>query len=1008
MSTMNPEMTRLDLSAIRARLASENGPRYWRSLEEIAETSEFRSLLENEFPEQASEWSDPVGRRRFLQLMGASFALAGLGACTRQPEEKIVPFARSPEALLPGKPLYFATAIALGGYATGVLVESHMGRPTKIEGNPKHPASLGATEAITQASILNLYDPDRSQVPTQRGRISRWFTFVGDLGREIEAQRLVEGAGLRVLTPPVTSPTLADQIALFEKMFPRAKWHQYDPCGRESARLGARLAFGADVHTWYRFDRAEVIVSLDADFLSQGPGTVRYARDFVAKRRAGAEGAAMNRLYVLEAMPSNTGAMADHRLRLSAGAVEEAARALAEALSVATGRAANMERLPQGAAEWIAAVGRDLQGHRGASIVIAGDQQPPAVHALAHAINERLGNMGQTVMLTEPVEARPVDQRESLAQLVNDMNAGQVEVLLIAEGNPVYDAPADLNFAAALDKVKFRAHLSLYDDETSRLCHWHIPGQHWLESWSDTRAYDGTVSIIQPLIAPLYAGKSVLDFVSAAMGNPEPSNYDLVREYWRGRSSGGDFETFWVNALNDGVVPNSAAAPRAAKVRPEFAAQLTAASTVDSPAAGSLEVNFRPDPTVWDGRYANNGWLQELPKPITTLTWDNAVMISPATAERLGVHREDVVELKSGERAVSGPVWVVPGHADDSVTVHLGYGRERTGRVGSGTGFNAYRLRTMAGFWVLPGVAITKTNRRYALARTQLHHGMEGRYLVRTATVEEFRENPDFVKQFEHGPQEEMSLYPGFEYKGYSWGLALDLNSCIGCNACMAACTAENNVPVVGKDQVIAGREMHWIRVDRYHEGSLDDPELHHQPVMCMHCENAPCEPVCPVGATMHSSEGLNEMVYNRCVGTRYCSNNCPYKVRRFNFLLYSDFETPSLKMMRNPDVTVRSRGVMEKCTYCVQRINLARIDAEKEGRRIQDGEIRTACQQVCPAEAIVFGDINDPASKVSQLKANSRNYGLLEETNTKPRTSYLARLKNPNPEIAVTEPSHG
>ena len=1001
MSDSNQTRARLDLSALRERLASANGRRYWRSLEEIAETDEFRKLLEDEFPEGASEWHDPVGRRRFLQLMGASLGLAGLGACTRQPDEKILPFARTPEALVPGKPLYYATALSRGGYATGILVESHMGRPTKIEGNPRHPASLGATDAITQASILTLYDPDRSQVPMHLGQISRWFRFLGDLTLQMEAQRLTGGAGLRVLTPTVTSPTLADQLLQMQERFPQSRWHQYEPFGREAARQGAQLAFGEPVHAHYRFDQADVIVSLDADFLSQGPGSVRHARDFISRRRAEAADTAMNRLYVAEGMPSNTGSMADHRLRVPAGQVEEIALGIAGDLGISTGRAARLGDDPA-RREWVAAVARDLQQHRGRSIVIPGDEQPPAVHALAHAINHALGNIGNGVIITEPVEARPESQRESLAELVQAMDAGEVEVLLILEGNPVFDAPADLNFEAALSRVNFRAHLSLYDDETSRLCHWHIPSLHPLEYWSDARAFDGSVSIVQPLIAPLYAGKSPHDLLSAVLASPEAPSHDLVREYWRQRMQG-DFEAVWNQALHDGIVPGTAAVPGSVTVRSDFAEALAEQAAEPLAAgAGTLEISFRPDPAIWDGCYANNGWLQELPKPITTLTWDNAVMISPATAEHLSLANEQVVELRLGERSIAGPVWIVPGHADGAATITLGYGRQRSGRVAAGAGFNAYPLRTTDAFWSAGGVQVTNTGARRRLAATQQHHSMEGRHLVRSGTIEQFRGNPDFVREMDHGPTADISLYPGFEYNGYAWGMAVDLNSCIGCNACTAACTAENNVPVVGKEQVLAGREMHWIRVDRYYEGSLDDPALHSQPVMCMHCENAPCEPVCPVGATTHSSEGLNEMVYNRCVGTRYCSNNCPYKVRRFNFLQYVDDTTESLKLMRNPDVTVRMRGIMEKCTYCVQRINAARITSEKEGRKIRDGEITTACQQVCPAQAIVFGDINDPSSRVSKLKAEQRNYGILADLNTRPRTTYLARLRNPNPELVA------
>jgi molybdopterin-containing oxidoreductase family iron-sulfur binding subunit len=613
-------------------------------------------------------------------------------------------------------------------------------------------------------------------------------------------------------------------------------------------------------------------------------------------------------------------------------------------------------------------------------------------------MNTRLGNLGETVIVTDPVEHAPEDPTAGLAELSQDMEADAVELLVMIGVNPVYDAPADMEFASRLDKVPTRIHLGLYENETARLCQWHIPEAHSLEAWSDLRAYDGTSTIVQPLIEPLYDGKSPHELLAALLGEPGASGHDIVRAHWESWHSEkglqGEFERFWRKSLHDGFIAGAEAAPK----------QVTVAQSIEvpstPPANGDLEILFRPDPTVWDGSFSNNGWMQELPKPLTKLTWDNAALVSPATAERLGLANEDVVDLTIDGRSVQAPVWIAPGHADDAVSVTLGYGRTRAGRVGDNAGFNASAIRSSANFLHAGGLAVRSTGRRHPLATTQEHHSMEGRHLVRSASHEAYAEDPHIFEHMGHRPGPEMTLYPGHKYEGYAWGMAIDLNSCTGCNACMVACTSENNTPVVGKDQVLAGREMHWIRVDRYYEGDLDDPETHHQPVMCQHCEDAPCEPVCPVGATVHSSEGLNDMVYNRCVGTRYCSNNCPYKVRRFNFFHYSDYETPSLKMMNNPDVTVRSRGVMEKCTYCVQRINSARIDAEKEDREIRDGEVVTACQSVCPAQAIVFGNINDPESRVSKLKADSRNYGLLEETGTRPRTSYLAKVTNHHPDL--------
>jgi molybdopterin-containing oxidoreductase family iron-sulfur binding subunit len=1011
MTTQETSKVQLDLATIRARLAATRGQQYWRSLEELADIEEFRELLRREFPRQASVWLDPVSRRGFLQLMAASLALAGLSACTRQPTEKIVPYVRTPEGLIPGRPQFYATAVSLGGIATGVLVESHMGRPTKIEGNPLHPASLGATDAFTQAAVLTMYDPDRAQVVTNTGRISTWDAFVAVVQTALDAQRLSQGAGLRVLTETVTSPTLAHQLQMLLTEFPLARWHQYEPVGRDAVLAGARLALGEDVETQYRFDKAAVILALDADFLFSLPGSVRYARDFTAKRRVQGEHTEMNRLYMVESTPSLTGAMADHRLPLRASEIELFAHAVAAKVGVSGvqssefGVAPTPNPQPPLPSHWIDALVRDLLRHKGASLIIAGDQQPPVVHALAHAMNHALGNVGNTVIYTEPVQAKPVEQAESLRELVQDMEAGKVELLVILGGNPVFTAPADLRFAEHMAKVPLRIHCSLYEDETSALCHWHLPEAYFLESWSDVRAYDGTVTIIQPLIAPLYSGKSFHEVLAVLLGQPNPAGYDIVRDYWKNQNLAANFEQFWRQALHDGLIAGTAFSAKKVSLRTEWTASHAARRTPHAPHSPTprfqpLGLIFRPDPTIWDGRFANNGWLQELPKPLTKLTWDNAALMSPATAERLGLVNEEVVELHYRGRVVRAPVWITPGQADDVVTVHLGYGRTRVGRVGMGTGFNAYTLRTADALWFGSGLEVRKTGERYRLACTQDHYRMEGRNLVRVGTLEEYRQHPHFVHEMGHDPAPDATLYPPYKYEGYAWGMAIDLNACIGCNACVVACQAENNIPVVGKGQVAVGREMQWIRIDRYYRGDLDNPETYHQPVLCMHCENAPCEPVCPVGATVHSNEGLNEMVYNRCVGTRYCSNNCPYKVRRFNFLQYSDYTTPSLKLLRNPEVTVRTRGVMEKCTYCVQRINAARIAAEKGDRKIRDGEIVTACQAACPAQAIVFGDINDPESRVSLLKAEPCDYGLLTELNTRPRTTYQARLRNPNLEI--------
>ena len=1000
---------KLNRADVERQLTETKGPEYWRSLEELAGSPEFQDMLHREFPKGASEWVDSVSRRGFLRLMGASLAMAGMTGCTKLPLQEIVPYVRQPEQLIPGVAMYYATAFTLSGYANPLLVESHLGRPTKIEGNNLHPASLGGTDVFAQASILGMYDPDRSQAITHLGDVDSWATFAKEIKGALAVQKTLGGAGIRVLTQTISSPTLKDQMHAFLAMYPKAKWHVYEPVNRDNALEGAKLAFGEAVETQYRLENAAVIVSLDADFLYAGfPGNVRYIRDFAKKRNPDSE---MSRLYVVESNPSSTGAKADHRLPLRAVDVEPFARALASAIGVNGGGA-----MASGdTAKFISALAGDLQKHKGASVIIAGDHQPPAVHALAHAMNAALGNVGKTVVYTDPVDANPVNQTESLRDLVSDMRAGNVDLLVIMGGNPVYDAPADLGFGDCVknSKVGLRIYHGLYENETAELCHWNVNEAHYLEAWSDGRAYDGTVSLVQPLIAPLYAGKSAHEMLSALVGVSDASGYDIVRGYWQKQNAGPEFEAWWRKTLNDGFVEGSAYTPKAVSLKlPSLPVRTCRRPENDANSdANSLEINLRRDPSVYDGQFANNGWLQELPKPMSKLTWDNAVLMGPRMADREGIKTMDVVTLELGERKITGPVWIQAGHPDHSVTVHLGYGRRKAGRAGTGAGFDAYALRTTNALWFATGGKLTKTGDHYQLASTQGYQTMDTgdgatRPLVREATLEEYRKEPKFAKEDEPPPT--LTLYPGYDYKKSpdAWGMTIDLNACVGCNNCIVACQSENNIAVVGKEQVVKGRHMHWIRVDAYYQGDRDAPKAHFQPVPCMQCENAPCELVCPVGATVHSSEGLNDMVYNRCVGTRYCSNNCPYKVRRFNFLLFQDWETPQYKLMRNPDVTVRSRGVMEKCTYCVQRITQHRIDAEtaavRENRefKIEDGSLQTACQQSCPADAIVFGNINDPNSRVAKLKALDRNYGLLADLNTRPRTTYLAEIRNPNPEL--------
>ncbi|HVB08544.1 MAG TPA: TAT-variant-translocated molybdopterin oxidoreductase [Candidatus Acidoferrales bacterium] len=1018
----------VDFGEIRARAAAQE-KHFWRGLEDLAGTPEARAFLENEFPYEPQKRSG-IRRRDILKYMAASAALAGLSACTKLPTEKIVPYVRRPEDIVPGKPLFYATSMPLGGEGIGLLVESHMGRPTKVEGNPEHPGSLGGTDIFTQASILGLYDPDRSQTVMHDGQISEWASFVAAISNARLDWQTSKGAGMRLLTETVISPTLAGQIRAFRVQFPAAKWHQYEPCGRDSAREGARIAFGQYVNTIYNISRADVIVSLDANFLGVGPGHVRYAREFAARRSPDSPNGPMNRLYVIESTPTITGAMADHRLPIRSGDVEALSRALAASVGASSGASAKLSsahqsagRLSNAVKEWVAALARDLTTHRGACLVIAGEQQPPAVHALAHAMNAALGNQGKTVFYTDPLEDEPTNELESMRGLVNDINAGKVATLIVLGANPAYTAPADFDFIHAYLKVPQRVHTGLYYDETAELSQWHVPEAHFLEAWGETRAYDGTIGIIQPLIAPLYQGKSAYEVLAALNGRAGQSGHSVVRNYWRGHlpphSAGQEFEDWWEKTLNDGVMAGTALAEKQVTANVTLSNE-SATHSADNVSAAhsaeSLEIVFRPDPTVGDGRFANNGWLQELPKPITHLTWDNAAMFSPATAQRLNLQNGDYVNLNLDGWKLGAPVWIVPGNADESVTLHLGYGRSKAGRIGTFTGVNAYDLRNSHEPWIARGLQIQKTDQKYWLATTQHHHLIENngeqieeesaqafaRDLVQVATLDEFRKNPGFARGGGENTENTnaLSLYPGYAYTGYAWGMAIDLNRCIGCNACVVACQSENNIAVVGKEQVLRGREMQWIRVDTYFRGEIDNPEMYVEPVPCMQCENAPCEVVCPVGATNHSPEGLNVMVYNRCVGTRYCSNNCPYKVRRFNFLLYSDWTTQSLYGMRNPDVTVRSRGVMEKCTYCVQRINAVKIKSEEQNRLVRDGEIVTACQQACPAQAIVFGNINDKSSRVAQWKAEPRNYTLLASLNTRPRTTYLAKLRNPNPNM--------
>ncbi len=1005
------------------------GKTYWRSLNELAETPEYRNILEREFPENAAEMKDPVTRREFLSLMGASAALAGLTGC-RKPMDYIVPYVNQPEEVVPGIPLEYASTMPLGEEAYGLVVTANEGRPTKIEGNAQHPDTQGAANSFMLASILNLYDPDRTRRTQKNGvveaGVAGWPAFVGAWAPLKASLAANGGSGLAVLSESLCSPTAARVIREFQAAFPQAKWVTYEPVSNENIYAGVNAATGAARRPLYHFDKADVVLALDCDFLLMESGNVRHAKEFSRRRRVKNRQDSMNRVYAVEGVYSLTGGVADHRLRLRSTQIGAFAAALARELEQQGLNVAGADAVGSAGGgidpKWLKAAAQDLRRAGSKGLVVAGRRQPAAVHALACSINAALGATGTTVTYVEPRDSFLSD-RNGLQQLVADINGGSVDTLVVLGGDPVYNAPADLDFAAAMKKVKTSIQLSPLADATSRLATWHIPQSHFLESWGDARAADGSLSVTQPLIAPLHESRSIIEFVhflatgedlsvlaassatveAGAVGNGGTS-MDLVKTTWQEILGASGFAGKWRRVLHDGILSDSAYAKVAARIEADGLSDFLRSNPVGDGSGTGMEIVFQASPSVLDGRYGNNGWMQELPDTVTKLTWDNAALLSPATAAALGVRSEDVLQLSLGGRQVELPAWIVPGHADETVTVELGYG-QNLGRVSEGAGASVYTLRTSQDPDMAVGVQIEKTGRTYALAGTQDHHSMKQRALLRETTLEEYRRTGEFHPELVHAPHH-RNMWKAHDYsEGYQWGMAIDLTTCIGCNACTLACQSENNIPVVGKAQVKKGREMHWIRVDRYFKGDVDDPEMRYQPVPCMHCENAPCEQVCPVAATVHDREGLNVMVYNRCIGTRYCANNCPFKVRRFNFFNYTK-TTPELrKMGNNPDVTVRSRGVMEKCTYCVQRINRAKIRAKQEDRGVRDGEIQTACQQACPVDAIFFGDINgnNGTTEVQRQKASDRNYQMLEEFNLRVRTSYLGEVRNPNPELHGT-----
>jgi MoCo/4Fe-4S cofactor protein with predicted Tat translocation signal len=1006
----------MTLDQVRQELKGVKGKKYWRSIDELANTAEFQAAVEREFPSSAQEWVDPVSRRGFMKLMGASLALAGLAGCTKQPDEPIYTYAKAPEDLILGKPMYFASAHPFLTGAIPLLVKSDQFRPIKVDGNPEHPYNRGSSDPYTQGTLLDLYDPDRSQKTLYRGEPREFSEFRQQL--RMKAMASQDGTGLYFLSSTITSPTLARQWKAVEAAYPKATLVQYD-----AAIAGTALASGQTAE--YHLADADLIVSLDADFLSGAsyPGFHKLVGDYAARRK---DPSRLNRLYAIESTPTTTGLKAEHRLGLRASEIPAFAAALASLVGV-SGVAAPSYAWTDEQTRFLTSLAKDLKQSAGRSAVLPGLYQDRSVTSLAAAINSQLGNTGKTVLVGgESLIPLASDQLAGFKALVGDLNAGKVDWLVMLNTNPIYDAPADLEFLAAFEKAfpafnssGVAVHVGSHVNETGLISHWHIPTAHYLESWSDARSYDGTVSIVQPLIEPLYGGKSAHDIFQALLEEPELSAYEAVRVTARPLIKG-DFELGWRKALHQGWIDDSAFTAAGSGPAPSLGGlKVPAPSSKDS-----IEIIFRPDPNIYDGRWSNVGWLQELPKPVTNLSWDNAALVSGATLTRLGLEEDNIIELTVNGRKVKAPVIAVPGHPDNSVTVYLGYGRQAAGRVGSGQGFNAFLIRStdapfyttgtlakVEGIW---GLAITKSHfqdKRSARFSgegngnnsLEADEAINERGIIRYATLDQYKADPGFANEGETHPKTEMdtSLFPNWAYnEANAWGMSIDMNSCTGCNACIVSCYAENNIAVVGKQQVRIGRNMQWLRIDTYFEGDLSAPRAHFQPMACQHCENAPCEQVCPVGATVHTPEGLNTMVYNRCVGTRYCSNNCPYKVRRFNFLLFSDFETESLKLSRNPDVSVRSRGVMEKCSYCVQRISAAKIEADKDNRPIADGEIETACQQACPASAITFGNINDKASRVAKLHGDERSYQVLADQNTRPRTRYVAAVLNLNQEL--------
>jgi molybdopterin-containing oxidoreductase family iron-sulfur binding subunit len=958
-----------DLSRARA-VAETGGKRFWSSLDELLNEAEFREWMRGEFPAAASLFDDP-GRRQFLKLMGASLLLAGLTGCDDKRADRALPYVTQPENSIPGVPRYYATAVLLEGYAQPVLATTYDGRPTKLDGNPDHPATRGKSDIFMQSAVFGLYDPERSKMPARAGAASTWNAFAAELTRWRAGWKARGGEGLRILTGDTTSPTLIRQMQELKVQFPNARWHRHEPAGHANAVAGTRMTFGRPAIPHYQFDRCDAVVSIGHDFLGPGPQQVLHAGQWTQKRGDLAPGNGRQRLHVAECIPGLIGVVATTRQPCDASRLPVYVQALAARFGLPAWQTPALDSQAQ---KWIELVATELERNRGKSLLCVAPSLPPEHIAAAAVINGRLGNTGATVWYSEPLHSLP-EKDETLPALCDAMAAGSVGTLIVIDSDPVYSAPAASEFAKNIAQVKTRIHVGTHFDETARACGWHLPLHHPLESWSDARAVDGTVTILQPAIRPLYASRSVHQFCDMLLGATDPASDAAVRRTWQ-QAFGNDFDARWAQTLHDGFVAGSAAKP----------VSLRAKTPIPPPAVperANMEVDivFVPDASIWDGRFSNIAWLQELPKPLTKIVWDNIIGISAALASEHGLANGDAVEIGIAKHKVRGAAWIIPGQAAQTISLSLGYGRRAGGEIAKGNGYDAYAVRPVDSPWMTRGTII-KVQSAESIATTQAHHRMEGFDFVREVTTKA----PTL-----RAPEIPKTFYPEWKEGDHAWGMSIDLDRCIGCNACVAACNVENNVLVVGKDQVDRGREMLWLRVDRYYTGDTQNPRSYFQPVPCMHCEKAPCEMGCPVHATVHSPEGINQQVYNRCIGTRTCSSYCPYKVRRFNWYDYRKRDEED-RAAKNPDVTVRSRGVMEKCTYCTQRIQAAHAQADKEGRTLRRDEVVTACQQACPTQAIVFGDLNDPESEVSRRRASGRHYVLLEELGTRPRTTYLAR----------------